>query len=354
MKRYHITLRDGQRGRLLLHITAPPAADTSITGAALEGALALDFEHGTAGELLIPALSIGLHLYEVRCGGQTILYGHIEVASSPLGLCDHIVTHEISADLSQDIAQVSVTLTEGPKGDNGDSGTTESRVNQLLSTALQPLLARVTALENAPSGGSLPAWASAIKGDATGITNLQLGHYGAITTPPMLGQSTGIPLIDYSGDGLGGGTLNLGSSGIDYLYLSQRGYLTISATSIQLIDGAQPGGSLPAWASMIDGDSTGISNIIIAPNGKISTGTPSGHHPAIIMGNHGAKRIALESNGAITSHTVAGTSIPLIEFRNNDLPGYPTTLNIGSASLNHLNLRQRDRTISATSIQLMQ
>lgn len=121
MTHHILTLRAGQTGRLRVTVTEPLGADTSLAGAVCVSGVHRPMQ--LAGDdLLIGAMPPGMWLYEVRCGGATVLYGHIEVAPSPLADATGEVGWQIDADLTADVAAVTVTLAEGLPGRDGAPG----------------------------------------------------------------------------------------------------------------------------------------------------------------------------------------------------------------------------------------
>lgn len=76
------------------------------------------------GQLIFPPLPAGEHLYEIRCDGRPICWGHLFARQSayPPNPTD-VVDWELAADLSvTDAAQITLTLTPGPQGPKGDPG----------------------------------------------------------------------------------------------------------------------------------------------------------------------------------------------------------------------------------------
>lgn len=80
---FPISLHAGQQGLITLKAIDGTSL-TNISGAVFEGDSARRLAvSGT--KLTIPALSVGLHLLEVRAAGRTLIYQHVEVLPSPLG-----------------------------------------------------------------------------------------------------------------------------------------------------------------------------------------------------------------------------------------------------------------------------
>lgn len=115
--------------RILVSITAPEDTDTELTGyvntagtplaAAVQGS-------AQEGEVLFPPLPAGEHLYEIRCGGKPIAWGHLLARQSayPPAAGD-VVDWELAADLTaQDAAQISLELLPGARGLTGEQGET--------------------------------------------------------------------------------------------------------------------------------------------------------------------------------------------------------------------------------------
>ena len=72
-------------------------------------------------DLLTPALQAGLYRYEIRCGGVTVLAGHVHVLPSPLGAASGEAVLVAQADVSSPLVQCTVTLGVGPRGPQGYS-----------------------------------------------------------------------------------------------------------------------------------------------------------------------------------------------------------------------------------------
>lgn len=121
MTHHILTLRAGQTGRLRVTVTAPTGADTTLAGAVCVSGVHRPMQV-SGSDLLIGTMPPGMWLYEVRCGGVTVIYGHIEVAPSPLADASGEVGWQIDADLAADVASVTVTLAEGLPGRNGAPG----------------------------------------------------------------------------------------------------------------------------------------------------------------------------------------------------------------------------------------
>ena len=116
-----LTMRAGQTGRLRFDIQ--PEGDYVLAGAVRScGGVAVAMEQ-RGGELFIPAgLAPGLHLLEVRASGRTVLYGGLEILPSPLAAEEGETTWNVDADLSEEVAQITLTLSEGPSGPAGERG----------------------------------------------------------------------------------------------------------------------------------------------------------------------------------------------------------------------------------------
>lgn len=114
-----LTLRAGQTGRLSFSIA--PEGEYSLTGAVrARGERVPLVVEGV--DMRIPALPVGLHLIEVRANGRTVLYGGLEVLPSPLAEGDGEAAWAVEVDLSELVASVTVTLSEGPQGPQGEKG----------------------------------------------------------------------------------------------------------------------------------------------------------------------------------------------------------------------------------------
>ena len=85
-------------------------------------------------DLLTPALQAGLYRYEIRCGGVTVLAGHVHVLPSPLGAASGEAVLVAQADVSSPLVQCTVTLGVGPRGPQGYSA--YEAASRILSTRL--------------------------------------------------------------------------------------------------------------------------------------------------------------------------------------------------------------------------
>lgn len=109
--------------RVVVSITAPEGSDTSLTAYVNTAGnpIAAAVQDGA---VTFPPLVEGEHLYEIRCAGKPIAWGHLLARQTayPLQPTD-VVDWELAADLTAtDAAQITLTLTPGPQGPQGEQG----------------------------------------------------------------------------------------------------------------------------------------------------------------------------------------------------------------------------------------
>lgn len=124
MKTHDLELCEGQQGRLVFTITAPPGTDTTLRGAVFadpKELLPLPMVAEGENALVIPATQAGYHHYEVRAGGATILYGVLRTLPSPL-VPPGAAGWDIDVDMTQELPHVDVGLLQGPQGPQGEPG----------------------------------------------------------------------------------------------------------------------------------------------------------------------------------------------------------------------------------------
>ena len=172
----------GQQGKIVCRVTAPEDTDVTLKGAVTwvddEGvAHRLDME--TVGNIVtFGTLPVGRWVYEIRCGGRTLLYGHIRVYNSPLAPQDGIVIWQIDAE--DDAERWVITLTElgGADGKSAYQLALESGFEGTLAEWLESLRG-----ETGPQGETGAQGEKGEKGD-TGATGPQgpPGDAGAALT----------------------------------------------------------------------------------------------------------------------------------------------------------------------------
>lgn len=124
MKTHDLELCEGQQGRLVFTITAPPGTDTTLRGAVFadpKELVPLPMVAEGENALLIPTTQAGYHHYEVRAGGATILYGVLRTLPSPL-VPPGAAGWDIDVDMTQELPHVDVGLLQGPQGPQGEPG----------------------------------------------------------------------------------------------------------------------------------------------------------------------------------------------------------------------------------------
>lgn len=124
MKTHDLELCEGQQGRLVFTITAPPGTDTTLRGAVFadpKELVPLPMVAEGENALVIPATQAGYHHYEVRAGGATILYGVLRTLPSPL-VPPGAAGWDINVDMTQELPHVDVGLLQGPQGPQGEPG----------------------------------------------------------------------------------------------------------------------------------------------------------------------------------------------------------------------------------------
>lgn len=109
--------------RVTVSIIAPDGADTELTGYVRVAGESRAAE--VAGEVVtFPPLEHGDHLYEIRCGGRPICWGHLFARQTAYPVAaTAMVDWELAADLTVlDAAVVNLALTPGPAGPQGEPG----------------------------------------------------------------------------------------------------------------------------------------------------------------------------------------------------------------------------------------
>lgn len=126
----------GQAARLICNVTAPEGEDVALRGAVTY----------TAGEaeqvvpmvvvgnvLTMPPCPVGRWLYEIRCGGRTLLWGHVRVHPTPLAGAPGEAVWQLEGSWDAEVWNITLEQTQGPEGksaymlacENGFEGTME-------------------------------------------------------------------------------------------------------------------------------------------------------------------------------------------------------------------------------------
>ncbi len=104
-------------------ITADGATPPELTAYVLIEQQSYPARQEPDGVLLFPAVDYGQHLYEVRADGKPVLFGHLLVRPSAFPQDSGVVDYALAIDASQvDGAKITLTLTPGPRGPQGDTG----------------------------------------------------------------------------------------------------------------------------------------------------------------------------------------------------------------------------------------
>lgn len=173
MKTHDLELCEGQQGRLVFTITAPPGTDTTLRGAVFadpKELLPLPMVAEGENALVIPATQAGYHHYEVRAGGATILYGVLRTLPSPL-VPPGAAGWDINVDMTQELPPVDVGLLQGPQGPQGEPGASayEAAVAAGYEGTEEEFNAAMAALpQDAAAAAQSAADAAASQGDAAG------------------------------------------------------------------------------------------------------------------------------------------------------------------------------------------
>lgn len=104
-------------------ITADGATPPELTAYVLIEQQSYPARQEPDGVLLFPAVDYGQHLYEVRADGKPVLFGHLLVRPSAFPKDSGVVDYALAIDASQvDGAKITLTLTPGPRGPQGETG----------------------------------------------------------------------------------------------------------------------------------------------------------------------------------------------------------------------------------------
>lgn len=117
-----IDLAEGQKAVFNVRVTAPADTDTTLSGGvtvqAADGS-ETDYIMGVDGEKLTAGtLPVGRHVYEIRSGGRTVVYGFLVVHPSPLAGETGGAQWQIVGDIG--VADINIDIIDGMKGDAGD------------------------------------------------------------------------------------------------------------------------------------------------------------------------------------------------------------------------------------------
>lgn len=112
--------------KIICNITAPDGTDTSLRGAVTYIDAAGETHRAEAQAegscLTFGTLPTGRWVYEIRCGGRTLLYGRMRVHPSPLEPVPGISAWQIDAALDAETWSIHLQEAPGPRGEKGEKG----------------------------------------------------------------------------------------------------------------------------------------------------------------------------------------------------------------------------------------